>query len=174
MVLCALFVALITIAAFIRIPVPAVPFTLQLEFVLLAGVLLGGRWGLIAVLIYIAMGLTGLPVFAAGGGISYVLRPSFGYIIGFAFAAYVTGTIAGRAERPDVRRLLTANFSGLAIIYACGMAYYWLISRFYLHAPIGLWPLVLNCFLLLVPGDIVLCIVASILEKRLLPVIKRP
>lgn len=172
MVLCALFVALITIGAFIRIPVPGVPFTMQLEFVLLAGALLGGKLGMGAVLIYMAMGLLGLPVFAQGGGMSYVLKPSFGYIVGFAVGAYATGSIANKEVRPGMRRLLAANLTGLVIIYLFGMAYYWLICRFYLGTPIGLWPLLLNCFLLLVPGDIVLCVVGAALEKRLLPFIR--
>ena len=68
MILCALFVALITIGTFIRIPIPYVPFTLQLLFTMLAGFLLGGRWDFIAILIYIIIGLIGLPVFTESGG----------------------------------------------------------------------------------------------------------
>ncbi|KAI4452222.1 hypothetical protein C823_006804 [Eubacterium plexicaudatum ASF492] len=50
-----------------------------------------------------------------------------------------------------------------------GMLYYYLISRFYLGTPIGLWPLFLYCFLLAVPGDIVLCVLGAYLGKRLIP-----
>ena len=94
MVLCAMFVVLIAAGAWIKIPVPVVPFTLQYLFTMLAGILLGGRRGALAVCVYLALGLAGLPIFAQGGGLSYLLQPSFGYLIGFAAGAFVTGTMA--------------------------------------------------------------------------------
>lgn len=172
MILCAMFVALIAAGAFIKVPVPVVPFTLQFLFTMLAGLLLGGKLGFAAVCIYIILGLSGLPVFAQGGGISYVFQPSFGYIIGFAIAAFVTGTIANQNAKPGYKRLLAANFIGLGIVYSFGMVYYYLISSLYLGTPIGLWPLFLYCFILAVPGDIALCIVGAVLGKRLIPLIK--
>lgn len=173
LVLCALFVALIGAGAFIKIPVPLVPFTLQFLFTMLAGLLLGGRLGALAVCAYIALGLVGLPVFAQGGGIAYVFQPSFGYLIGFAAGAYVTGALANRVPKPGFGRLLAANFLGLAIVYLFGMVYYYLMSNFYLGTPMGLWPLFLYCFLLAVPGDIVLCILGAALGKRLIPLLHR-
>lgn len=168
----ALFTALIAIGAFIRIPVPVVPFTLQFLFTMLAGLLLGGKQGAAAVLCYICLGLVGLPIFAEGGGVGYVFQPTFGYIIGFAVAAYVTGTIANQTAAPSMKRLLAANFLGLFIVYVCGMVYYWLISTLYIGTPIGFWTLFLYCFLLAVPGDILLCFVAAFIAKRLIPAIK--
>lgn len=172
MILCAMFVALIAAGAFIKIPVPVVPFTLQYLFTMMAGLLLGAKKGSLAVLIYIALGLMGLPVFAQGGGIGYLLQPSFGYLIGFAAGAYTTGTLASNTLHPGNRQLFIANFTGLGIVYFCGMSYYWLISRFYLGTPIGLWPLFLYCFLLAVPGDVLLCIAGVFLGKRLIPLIR--
>lgn len=173
MALCALFVALIAAGAFLKVPIPLVPFTLQFLFTTLAGLLLGGQLGGLAVCAYIVLGLAGLPIFAQGGGLGYVLQPSFGYIIGFAAGAFVTGTIANRTEQPGFPRLLAANFVGLGIVYLFGMFYYALMSRFYLGSPIGLWPLFLYCFLLAVPGDILLCIVGAMLGKRLIPLIRK-
>lgn len=173
LVLCALFVALIAAGAFLKIPVPVVPFTLQFLFTMLAGLLLGGKLGAIAVCVYIVLGLAGLPIFAQGGGIGYLFQPSFGYIIGFAVGALVTGVIANRVERPSFRRLLAADFLGLGVVYLFGMVYYYLMSNLYLGNPIGLWPLFLYCFVLAVPGDILLCIVGAILGRRLIPLIQK-
>lgn len=172
MILCAMFVALIAMGAFIKIPVPVVPFTLQYLFTMLAGLLLGGKKGCLAVGIYILLGLIGLPIFAQGGGIGYIFQPSFGYIIGFAVGAFVTGVIANQKNRPSFLRLLAADFAGLLIVYLLGMVYYYLISAFYLGNPIGLWPLFLYCFILAVPGDIILCIMGAFLGERLIPIIK--
>ena len=77
--------------------------------------------------------------------------------------------IANRDPHPTMRRLLAANFTGLCIVYAFGMLYYWLISTFYTGRGIGLWPLFLYCFILAVPGDAVLCVVAAVIAKRLIP-----
>jgi len=173
MVLCALFAALIAVGAFIHIPMPLVPITLQTFFVILAGMLLGRRLGLTSVLIYIFMGLAGIPVFAEGGGLGYVLKPSFGYIVGFAAAAYVTGGIANKTARPAYRRLFASGFAGLGVIYLFGLVYYWLMSRFYLGSSIGLWPLVLHGFLITLPGDVAFMVPAAILAKRMIPFLKR-
>lgn len=81
---CAIFTALIAIGAFIQIPVPYMDyFTLQFFFVLLAGILLGSKLGGLAVLLYVVIGLLGIPIFAAGGSLAYIVRPSFGYLLGF-------------------------------------------------------------------------------------------
>ncbi len=172
MILCAMFATLTAVGAFIRIPIPLVPFTLQFLFTMLAGLLLGPKLGAVSVLTYLLLGLAGLPVFAEGGGIYYIFKPSFGYLIGFLAGAYATGKIACAVSRPSYKRLFAANFTGLFLVYSMGMIYYWAISSFYLGTGIGLWPLFLYCFILAVPGDIFLCILAAILGKRLIPVFK--
>ena len=134
LVMCSLFVALMVVGAFIKIPVPVVPFTLQLLFTMMAGLLLGGKLGAVSVGVYILMGLLGLPIFAEGGGFAYVLKPSFGYIIGFAVASYVTGMIANRVPDPSYKRLLAANFIGLGIVYLFGMVYYYFLM--YINAAV--------------------------------------
>ncbi len=172
MVLTAMFVALIAAGAFIKIPVPAIPFTLQTLFTLLAGVLLGAKRGCAAVCIYMFLGLAGVPVFAQGGGIGYVFQPSFGYIIGFAVGTYAAGRIAEGRQYPGFKRLLAANLVGLAIIYAFGLVYYYLISALYLKAPIGLWPLFLHGLFVTLPGDLALSILGAGIGKRMIPLLK--
>ena len=171
-ILCSLFSALIAVGAFIKIPVPVVPFTLQFLFTTLAGLLLGSKLGFMAVMSYIAVGLAGIPVFAQGGGINYILQPSFGYLIGFALGAFVTGKIAESFKKISFKVLMLANFAGLLAVYALGMIYYALISNFYLGDPIGLWPLFLYCFILAVPGDIALCFLSASLGQFLIPILR--
>ena len=170
-ILISLFAALTAIGAYIRIPVPVVPFTLQFLFTMLAGLLLGGKRGALSVLAYILIGLLGMPVFAGGGGPTYVLQPTFGYLLGFSAGAFVTGEIANRVPVPSMKRLLAANFTGLLIVYAAGMLYYWLICTFYTGRGIGFWTLFLYCFVLAVPGDAALCVVAALISKRLIPML---
>lgn len=81
--LMALFSALTAIGAFITIPIPPVPFTLQIFFAILAGALLGSKRGFISVGVYVLLGLCGLPVFTKGAGLSYIFQPTFGYLAGF-------------------------------------------------------------------------------------------
>ena len=117
----AMFTTLIAAGAFIKIPVPVVPFTLQFLFTMLAGLLLGGKGGALSVALYMILGLAGLPIFAEGGGLWYLLKPSFGYIIGFCLASYVTGKMVEKQYPLTIKKLLTANFTGLFIVYGVGM-----------------------------------------------------
>lgn len=172
LILCAFFAALTVVGAFIKIPVPVVPFTLQFLCTTLAGWLLGGKWGALSVALYIALGLLGIPIFAEGGGIGYVLRPSFGYLLGFCLGSYLTGVLARRGEA-TYGRLLVSGFVGLGAVYLLGMAYYYLICNYVIATPIAFGPLFYYCFLMAVPGDILLCFLGAGLARRLLPVLGR-
>lgn len=173
MTMCAIFTVLIAAGAFIKIPIPVVPFTLQFLFTLIAGLLLGGKLGAASVALYAFVGLVGVPVFAQGGGIWYVLNPSFGYIIGFIAGTFVTGKMTEKMTEFKIKRVLIANFIGLLIVYAFGMIYYYIICNFVINTPIGVWPLFLYCFILAVPGDICICILSAFLAKKLRPVFKK-
>lgn len=173
MVLCGVFTTLIAVGAFIKVPVPVVPFTLQFLFTMLAGLLLGGRKGALSVGVYILLGLVGLPVFAEGGGFWYILKPSFGYLLGFMLAAYVTGRMVERKKKLLTRWVIAINFLGLLIVYGMGMVYYYVICNYVIDTPIALGPLFLYCFVLAVPGDICLCILAAILTVRVRPIFQK-
>ncbi len=168
-----IFTALIAVGAFIKIPIPVCPFTLQFLFTTLAGIILGAKRGAVSVLCYIIIGLIGIPVFSSGGGILYIFQPTFGYILGFLLGTFVTGKISNVSSTPSLKRLIVANFCGLAIVYLFGMIYYWIIMTFYIGSGMGIWPLFLYCFILAVPGDIILCILAAILGKRIVPALKK-
>ncbi|MGN1317520.1 MAG: biotin transporter BioY, partial [Lachnospirales bacterium] len=114
LVRCALFTALISIGAFIQIPVPMMDyFTLQLAFVLLAGMILGPTYGALSATVYVVAGLIGFPIFAAGGGISYILRPSFGYLLGFIAAAFISGLVCKKVNVHTFKIYIMAAFSGM-------------------------------------------------------------
>lgn len=170
--LVSIFLALIIVGAFIKIPIPLVPFTLQFLFTSLAALLLHPKLASITVSIYILMGLIGLPVFAEGGGLYYIFKPTFGYIIGFLIATYVTSRLVYNKSQSYLA-LLKACLIGLLIVYTCGMLYYYFISVLYLHDPIAIKSLFLYCFILAVPGDIFICFFAAIVGKRLIPIIKK-
>ncbi|WMJ22439.1 biotin transporter BioY [Paludicola sp. MB14-C6] len=173
LVLCALFTALIIIGAFIKIPTPLVPITFQVTFCMLAGLLLGSKWGAMSVAVYIALGLMGIPVFTEGGGIGYVLKPTFGYIIGFMVGAFIVGLIIEKVRKQSFVIYLIASLTGLMVVYLIGTIYVGLISAYVLNAPIPIWPLVTSCFFIPLPKDILLCILASLLCVKLVPILRK-
>ena len=115
----ALFVAL---CAQVYIPVEPVPFTGQTFGVLLVGGALGFRRGALALLLYLAIGLIGLPVFAEGKhGIDIVRGATGGYLIGFVVAAAIVGRLAELGWDRHIGGSLGAMLIGTVIIYACGV-----------------------------------------------------
>ena len=106
----------------IYLPFTPVPITLQTLAVLLSGALLGSRAGALAQLVYIAEGLAGLPVGAGGNsGLPWLLGPTFGYAIGFAAAAYLTGLLVERGWGDRPWRLAAAMVAGNLAIYLIGV-----------------------------------------------------
>ena len=166
--LCALFVALHIVGGFVRIPAPLAPITLQLQIALLAGVLLGAKWGCLSVVFYVALGLMGLPVFASGGGVAYVLQPTFGYLIGFALSAFVSGRIAHSGVL-TYQKIVVALAVGLAIAYVVGLIYAAMVLMLYLNQTLVLWEFLLGYLLLTLPKDIILTALTVPLSKRLFP-----
>ena len=158
-----LFVTVLTIvAAQVSIPLPftPVPFTLQPMIVLLGGAALGPRLGMSSQVLYIALGLAGLPVFAASPvlpqGFARLLGPTGGYLMSYPLAAVVAGALA---ERGFDRRYITsvaAMGAGLAIIFACGVA--WMAFG----APhVGLSTAVRTGLVPFIPADILKVILAA-------------
>lgn len=122
------FAAVIAVGSLVAVPVSGVPvpITLQTFAVLLAGAVLGARRGSLAVLLYLGVGLAGLPVFAQGfGGPAVLGRPSLGYLLAFPLAAWVIGAVAERAARRGwgVRTAMLVGGGVLAslVVYAVGV-----------------------------------------------------
>lgn len=165
---CALFIALMVAAAFIQIPFPFVPLTFQTVVAVLADLLLGAKKGAVAMAVYAFMGLIGLPVFAAGGGIYYVLKPSFGYIVGFILSALVGGAIAGKPNLP-VWRYIVGALAAFVADYAVGIPY--CIICEYLSGVENLASLLIMGNLIYMPKDAVLSVLAAVIARKVLPVV---
>jgi len=135
MTLIALFAVLTIIGGKISLSVASVTFSLQSLVCLLAGLMLGARRAMLSQVIYILLGLIGLPVFAKGGGLGYVLEPTFGFIPGMLLAAGLIGLISDRID-PDrtglkVWQAIPINIAGQVVIYFFGVTYLYLIRNFY-------------------------------------------
>ncbi len=117
----------------VHLPFTPVPFTFQPMVVLLGAMVLGSRLGATSQMLYLALGIAGLPVFAASPllpqGAARLLGPSGGYLMSYPLAAFVTGALA---ERGFDRRYLTAIVAmaaGLAVVYAGGTAWLSIASQ---------------------------------------------
>lgn len=171
-----LFAALVAVGAFIKITLPTEPipmhFTLQWFFVLLAGLLLNKRLAGASVGVYLLIGLTGVPIFASGGGLSYLLRPSFGYLLGFALAAYIMAWMCEEAGRIRFWKLLFISIAGLLVYYGIGMLYFYVVCHFLIFQEVTWKILLVNCFLLTAGPDFALCVAAVGVAAKLRGVVR--
>ncbi len=125
-ILIALGTALLTFSAKINLPLPYVPMTLQTLVVLVIGAAYGWRLGGATIIVYLAEGATGLPVFAGPvGGLTPLLGPTAGYLVGFVAAAVTTGWLSERGWDRSAPLLFVAMGAGHLIILAAGFA--WLV-----------------------------------------------
>lgn len=123
------FVTVLTIvAAQVSVPLPftPVPFTFQPMIVLLGGAALGARLGMTSQVLYLALGLAGLPVFAASPlpqGAARILGPTGGYLLSYPLAACVAGWLAGRGLDRRYLGTVAAMGAGLVVVFAGGVAW---------------------------------------------------
>ena len=161
----ALFAALIAAGAYMAIPIGPVPIVLQNFFVMLAGLLLGWRWGIACVGIYLLAGAIGLPVFAGGAaGIGRLAGPTGGYLLSYLPAVGTIGWISGNGKGRLLVDIL-AMIMGVLIVYAGGVCWLKMISG------MG-WAKVASAGLLpFVPGDVLKIAAAAPMARTLRPVI---
>jgi Uncharacterized conserved protein len=173
MILVAMFTALTAIGAFIKIPVGPAPITLQFLFTALAGIMLGSRLGALSQLVYVVLGLIGIPIFTSGGGISYIFKPTFGYLIGYIIGAYVIGKIAESVKKPSYVRLLVASLIGVAVVYIIGVPYLYVILKYVVGAKITVMGALKAGMILFIPGDIAKCIITAALAVKVVPIVRK-
>lgn len=174
MILVSLFAALTAVGAFIQIPLGTVPITLQFLFTSLAGVILGSKLGALSQIVYVIIGLMGLPIFAGGaGGFSVIISPTFGYLIGFILAAYAIGKIAEGSAKISFMRLFIGSLVGIIVIYIVGVPYLYAILNNVLGKKVTFAAALKIGFLVFLPGDLLKCVITAILGIRIIPAVKK-
>ena len=166
MVFASLLAALMTAGAYISIPVGPIPIVLQNMFVFLAGLLLGSRWGLASVGVYLLAGACGLPVFAGGmGGIGRIVGPTGGYLIGYLPAVFIIGYLSKKAAA-RISIDIIAMICGTIVLYACGVT--WLKTLTGMPWPktlaVGMLPFLI--------GDVLKIVAAAAIARALRPIIQ--
>lgn len=171
MSLAALFAALTAIGAFLQIPVGITSITLQFLFTSLAGLLLGAKWGALSQLVYVILGLVGLPVFTQGGGPGYLLQPSMGFLLGLVPAAWIVGRLT--EQKRTHGRVILACLAGLAALYAVGVPYMYAVLHLYLGRDMTLWAVVWSGMLIYLPGDALKIAAVAAVSRPMLRAVKR-
>ncbi len=168
LVYAALFAALTAVSAWVAIPLPYVPVTLQTFFVMLSGAVLGPYFGALSMVAYIIMGSVGLPVFARGqAGLGVLIGPTGGYLMGFVLCPIATGLIVKARKNAGPLWYALAMAAGTLAIYACGVIQLSIVLHMALDRAliVGVLPFI--------PGDILKIAIASIVAKRLDGVARR-
>jgi biotin transport system substrate-specific component len=166
---------MIAVSNFFIIPLPGgIPIVLKNMFVVLSGVILGSYYGGIAVLILIAAGLIGIPVFVIPGGPGVFLTPLGGYIIGYFVSSLCAGIVCGLPKLSEKKiklfpliRICIASFLGFALILLCGTLYMMRLNSMTLKAAVlaGTMPYIL--------GDVIKLAVSIPLALKLRPIAAR-
>lgn len=157
-----MFSALMAIGAYIMIPLPPVPITMQTLFVMLSGALLGGYLGALSQIGYILLGIIGLPVFAGGrAGIGVLIGPTGGYLIGFVAGAFILGKLTSLRRDPGVFWLMGAITAGMIVVYTLGIIQLMIVAKlsFLKAVSVGLFPPL--------PGDAAKIIAASLICRKI-------
>ena len=158
------FALLTALGAFVRIPLPftPVPLTLQTFFVLLSGAMLGGNFGFLSQLIYLLLGMIGLPIFTyAGCGLTYLFGPTGGYILGFLFASFYIGKTIKSLKRITLLSIFILMCIGSLIILFSGALWLKILFGY------SFKKVILIGFLPFLPGDLLKAYVASNIFLRL-------
>ena len=162
LVYASLFGALTAAGAFIVIPMPPVPITAQTFFLNVAAILLGGPLGAVSQLIYVMLGVVGIPVFAGGkAGLGVIFGPTGGYLLGFIIAAFVIGSVNRMKKSAGIFWHIFSMTIGMLIIYFLGSVQLSAVAKMSFHKAfaVGVLPFI--------PGDIIKILLAAIISSRL-------
>jgi len=175
-VFAAVFAAMIAVSSFLIIPLPGIPVPLVLKnlFIVLSGTILGGFYGALSVIIFIAAGLIGIPVFVIPGGIAVFTTPLGGYIIGYFLASMAAGLICGLPKISEKKvppffmlRLIAASLTGFILILVSGVIFMMYVNSMSLEAAAaaGFMPFII--------GDLIKFAISIPLSLKLRPIAAR-
>ena len=165
--LTAVLAALTAVGAYLQVPFPPVPFTLQTLFVYVAGLLLPPLNAVLSQVVYLALGFAGVPVFAGGrAGVGVVYTPTFGYLLAFVIAAWVVSLLSHRPDLRAMTRRTVAVGSGAAIVLVLGSLYLWVAMRWFLGTPLPFWRALWIGGAVFVPVEVLKAVVAIWLAGR--------
>lgn len=165
MVFIAMFSAIICVCSLIHIDIGQVPITLQTFAVCVAAAMLGWKRGTLSVVIYILLGIVGLPVFSGQGGFGVIAGPTGGYIIGFLFTALITGFAADKFER-KLLPLIVSMIFGILVCYLFGTLWFMFVTKTDFAAALGL------CVIPFLIPDAVKIAAAAVIVNRLCKIVK--
>ena len=146
---------LLIASAKIKVPLYPVPMTLQPLAVLMIAMLFGRNLATLTVGLYIFKGIIGLPVFAFGGGLMYLMGPTGGFILGFFASTFVVGYLADRGWGRKISLSIISMLIGMAIIYTLGILQLTLLKGFNFALLKGFYPFLLGDFYKLLLAGIV-------------------
>jgi biotin transport system substrate-specific component len=170
----AMAVALISVSAWLALPIGNIPFTLQTAVVFLTAGLLGWKRALLATLAYILLGMIGVPVFAGfTGGVGKILSPTGGYILGFLPIALTVGLAANlikkKTDKGRAVYLALSMLAGLVACYVLGAVWFAFVVG---NGSVGLWTALTTCVFPYLPLDIVKIFLATFLVIKLSKFVK--
>ena len=166
-VLASLMAALTSVGAYIYVPIGPVPIILSTLFVILSGLLLGSRWGLASMALYLLVGAIGLPVFSGGkGGFAHFMGPTGGYLFGYLVASWITGFISERSPGRVILDIFAVIIGSLAL-YTVGVPWLKMVTQMSWTKAlmVGVLPFLI--------GDAIKACVVVILARSVRPILKR-
>lgn len=131
-----------------------VPFSVLPVLVFTSGIILGAEYAAMAMIVYMVLGLFGLPVFSSApfSGFGYILKPTFGFLLGYIAAAYVVGKVY---REGSLWRAIVGVLVGLVCLYLFGLSYLYIILHWVLHRAISLAGVLMIGFVPFILGDLI-------------------
>jgi len=156
---------LLILSAKIKVDLYPVPMTLQPLAILMVAMLCGRNISVASVTLYLLQGMVGLPVFAYGGGLPYLLGPTGGFLFGFLVASVVVGELADRGWGKKIIQSVFAMLLGMFTIYFFGIFQLSLIKGFDYAIIYGMKPFII--------GDFYKLLLAALLLPQIWKLIKK-